>query len=549
VTHTRQSNNRRAVRRVVALAATTLAATAGVAIAVPASAFAADKAGTASTVRVAASDDTYTSTARPTYTFGGSDSLVAGTKSGDRMMSFLKFNVTALPAGTSIAKAELKLTRDTSTPLPSTVTLKKVGTTSWTQAAVTGKNAPAAGADIATAKPAATAAAVSFDLTASVTKAGTYTFAVTSAATTAVARFQSSEKGANGPQLTLTLKADAPKPTTPVTTPPTAKPTTPVTPTTPGTNCTVDAKLVPSCNVLWGAAAGGFSETPRDQALREWEAKSGRTASIYHTYHRGDEMFPTKAEIAMANEPGKPRVLFTNWKVGYGTKWGKVANGEMDARIDKLSAYIKANYGKDKFFMAVHHEPENDVSTVAGSQMTAKDYANMVRHTIQRMKADGVTNVVFVMAYMNVEKWNDSKWWSDLYPGNDVIDWVGVDSYVNAQPKGFHNGDFTNLMNRTTGKSTFNGWYNWALTTGKPVMVAEWAVYECKTTCSPDEKAKIHAKVVEQMKAMPAIKAIVAFDTASDQQGLDMRIDSTPQALASFKKIAADDVFTVNIGR
>jgi hypothetical protein len=300
---------------------------------------------------------------------------------------------------------------------------------------------------------------------------------------------------------------------------------------------------------LWGAAAGGFSETPRDQALREWEAKSGRTASVYHTYHRGDEMFPTRAEIAMAGEAGRPRILFTNWKVGYGTKWGKVAAGGMDARIDKLSAYIKANYGRDKFFMAVHHEPENDVSTDPKSQMTARDYANMVRHTIQRMKANGVTNVVFVMAYMNVERWNDAPWWSDLYPGNDVIDWVGVDSYVNAQPKGFHHGDFTNLMNRTTGRSTFNGWYNWALTTGKPIMVAEWAVYECKTTCGPEEKAKIHAKVVEQLKAMPAIKAIVAFDTASDQQGLDMRIDSTPQALASFRKIAADAVFTVNIGR
>jgi hypothetical protein len=380
---------------------------------------------------------------------------------------------------------------------------------------------------------------VSFDLTAGVSKAGVYTFAVTSAATNAIARFQSSEKGATGPQLILTVKP-ATSPAKPVITPPAAAPAKP---------CTVDAKLVPSCNVLWGAAAGGFSETPRDQALREWEAKSGRTASIYHTYHRGDELFPTKAEIAMANEAGRPRILFTNWKVGYGTKWGKVAAGEQNARIDKLSAHIKANYGRDKFFMAVHHEPENDVSTDPKSQMTAKDYANMVRHTIKRMKANGVTNVVFVMAYMNVERWNDSGWWYNLYPGNDVIDWVAVDSYVNAQPKGFHAGDFTYLMNRTTGKSKFNGWYNWALTTGKPIMVAEWAVYECRTKCSPDEKAKIHAKVVEQMKAMPAIKAMIAFDTASDQQGLDMRIDSTPQALASFKKIAADPIFTVNLGR
>jgi hypothetical protein len=322
-----------------------------------------------------------------------------------------------------------------------------------------------------------------------------------------------------------------------------------VAPAKPGTNCTVDAKLVPSCNVLWGAAAGGFSETPRDQALREWEAKSGRTASIYHTYHRGGELFPTKAEIAMADEAGKPRILFTNWKVGYGTTWGKVAAGGQNARIDKLSAHIKATYGRDKFFLAVHHEPENDVSTDPKSQMTARDYANMVRYTVKRMRANGVTNVVFVMAYMNVEKWNDSPWWADLYPGNDVIDWVAVDSYVNAQPKGFHAGDFTYLMNRTTGRSKFNGWYNWALTTKKPIMVAEWAVYECRTACSPAEKAKIHAQVVQQMKAMPAIKAMVAFDTASDQQGLDMRIDSTPQALASYKKLAADPIFNVNIGR
>ena len=62
-------------------------------------------------------------------------------------------------------------------------------------------------------------------------------------------------------------------------------------------------------------------------------------------------------------------------------------------------------------------------------------------------------------------------------------------------------------------------------------------------------QARIHAKVVEQMKAMPAIKAMVAFDTASDQQGLDMRIDSTPQALTSFKKVAADPIFKVNLGR
>jgi hypothetical protein len=40
---------------------------------------------------------------------------------------------------------------------------------------------------------------------------------------------------------------------------------------------------------------------------------------------------------------------------------------------------------------------------------------------------------------------------------------------------------------------------------------------------------------------------MVYFDTASDQAGKDMRIDSTPEALAAFKKIAADQVFNVKL--
>ncbi len=557
MTHTRKLNRstsgRSAARRVLPIAAAALAASSGVAF--TGSAFAAT---TSNVVQVTASEDTYSSSSRPTFTFGNSPSIVAGAKNGDRMVSYLKFKVGSLPAGKAVSRVELKLTRDTSTLLPTTVKVKKTGPTSWTEAGLNFRNAPAVGDDLASVNPRPTATSVTFDLTKSVTRAGTYTFAVTSPQANAIARFTSSEARTGKPQLTVTLKSVPRTPTTPpATTPPATAPTTPPAtveptpePTTPApttpAECTVNALLVPSCGVLWGAAAGGFSDTPRDQALREWEAKSGRTSSIYHTYHRGDEMFPTKAEIAMANEPGKPRVLFTNWKVGYGTKWAKVAAGEQDARIDRLSAYVKANYNA-KFFMAIHHEPENDVSTDPASGMTAKDYAAMFAHTVKRMKANGVNNVVFVMAYMNIDKWNQTAWWKDLYPGDDVVDWVGVDAYVNAEPGGYNNGDFNNLMNRTSNPSYFPGWYNWALTKNKPIMAAEWGVYECMKTCSPTEKAKLYDTVLPQLKAMPGLKAIVYFDTASDQAGKDMRIDSTPEALAAFKNIAADPIFNVKL--
>jgi hypothetical protein len=496
-------------------------------------------------LKVAASDDTYSSSTRPTYTFGGSDKLYAGKVKGDALVTYLKFKVTSA----TVASASLTLTRDDH-KFPATVKLSKVANTTWAEKTLNAKNDPAVGALIKSVTPAAADATVTFDVSSVVKGAGTYTFAVTSTATNDSAHFRSAEATSGQPVLNVTVGA-APAPITPApsTPAPTVPEETPVTtpPPAPGT-CAVDAKLVPSCGVLWGAAAGGFSDTPRDEALKTFEAKTGRTAAIYHTYHKGDEQFPTKDEIAMTNDAAHPRTLMLNWKVGYGSTWAKVAAGAQDARIDKEAAYLKATFTKP-FFLVLHHEPENDVNATAGSGMTAKDFAAMYRHTILRLRAQGVTNAISTIAYMNYEKWNDSSWWFDLYPGDDVIDWIGVDSYLNAQPGGYHNGDFTNLMNRTTGKSKFPGFYTWATTQHptKPIVAAEWGVYDLSTTVVGANKAKVFDTVLPDLTALPAVKAIVYFETAKDQSGHDIRVDDTPEALAAFKKVAADPRFDVKL--
>lgn len=529
---------RRHTRTLMPLAALAIGAAAG-------TVFFSGNAGAETTdiVRIGAGEDGYSSSSRPTYNFGASDTLVAGRSGGDTMVTYLKFTVASPGTGVTVKNAQVTLTRESRT-LPSALTLSKVADTAWTEKALSAKNDPAIGATVNTVKPKSDAATVSFDVSSVVKGAGTYTFAVTSRVANSPARFKSAEAATGKPALNLTVARPA------ASTPPATKPVeaTPTTPAAPGT-CVVDAKLVPSCGVLWGAAAGGFSDVPRDEALKTFERKTGRTSTIYHTYHKGDELFPTKSEIAMTNDPANPRTLMLNWKVGYGSKWANVAKGDQDARIDRLSTYLKTNYGTKKFFMVLHHEPENDVDATAGSGMTAKDYAAMFRHTALRLKANGVSNAVFVVAYMNYEKWNNTSWWGDLYPGDDVVDWVGIDTYNNAQPGGFHYGDFNYMMNRTNDKAKFPGWYTWATTKhpSKPIMVAEWGVYDSSKTVVGQNKANVYATVLPQLAKMPAIKGMVYFETAKDQNGHDIRMDDTPEALAGFKKIAADPRFNVKL--
>lgn len=532
-----------AVRAMLPILATTATLAGGVAIGQPATA-------ATQTIRYTAGDDAYTSTRAPGHNTGGAVKLKAGRSGSDTMVSYLMFTVDKLPTGGTIERAEVDLTTD-GTRLPGAVQISKVPSTGWDEDKLTNRNRPHLEGVVATVKPKSSATAVSFDVTSAVTKPGTYSFAVTSTVADRPAIFRSAEYKTNRPTLELKVTkavTPTPSPSTPVPSTPaptTPAPTTPA-PTTPPEDCEVDAKLVPSCNILWGAAAGGFSDTPRDQALREWEAKSGRTASVYHTYHRGDELFPTKAEIAMANEPGKPRLLFLNWKVNWNSNWAKVAAGQQDARIDRLSKHIKANY-QDKFFLTIHHEPENDVRETAGSGYTSKNYAAMFRHTVERMRANGVDNAVFVMSYMGLEKFYNQSWWHNLYPGDDVVDWIGLDAYVASKPGGYHYGTLTDLMNRTTDVKKFPGFYNWHQAThpDKPLMLSEWGVHEY--AADPSEKAKTLSTVLAELKNFPDVQGMFWFDTASDQNGSDIRIDSSKQSLAEFRKIAADPRFDVEV--
>ena len=82
--------------------------------------------------------------------------------------------------------------------------------------------------------------------------------------------------------------------------------------------------------------------------------------------------------------------------------------------------------------------------------------------------------------------------------------------------------------------------------TGKPVMVAEWGVYQSLKRTA--DKGAVFDTVLSQLKARPAVKALVYFDTPADDAGdRNISVNSSASALAAFKKIAADPYFNVSL--
>ncbi len=312
--------------------------------------------------------------------------------------------------------------------------------------------------------------------------------------------------------------------------------------------CRTGRKLVPTCGVLWGVAPGAHTESRGASALAEFERKTGRTQAIYHAYHGGiRQLFPTAQEIAIAHQPGRHRILFLNWKPE-SASWAAIAHGDRrtDAFLDKLAVHIKKTF-PEQFFFAVHHEGENDVREKAGSGYTARDYAAMYRHVVKRLRAHGVNNLVTVLVHMAYVPHATQSWFNSMYPGDDVVDWIGFDTYAYSDP-GYGHGDFAEIFNRRIeGKRSWPGFYTWALTRhpGKPLMIAEWGVWSSKRYTG--YKVDFYKELGDEIRRFPKIRAMVQFETPHNQKGQDSSVDSTPAALQAYRKLGRLPIFQVAV--
>jgi hypothetical protein len=306
--------------------------------------------------------------------------------------------------------------------------------------------------------------------------------------------------------------------------------------------CALGRRLVPTCGVLWGVAPAAHTGSPRAAALARFEADTGRRQDIYHAYHRGRALFPNAEERAIA---AQGRLLFLNWRPSRWS-WAAIAGGAADSYLDRLAKHINATF-HDRFFLTIHHEPENDVRPWRGSGYRPRDYAAMYRHVVKRLRARGVDNVVTVMTYMSYVPWNARSWFEDLYPGNDVVDWIAWDAYAYSDP-GYGHGDFAEMVNRRSSRyPSWPGFYTWASRQfpNKPFMLAEWAVWYSRR--NPEHMARFYDSVARQMRLFPRLKAMVYFDTPGDKRARDSRPTATKAGLAAYRRLGSHGTFQVEL--
>lgn len=299
---------------------------------------------------------------------------------------------------------------------------------------------------------------------------------------------------------------------------------TPPPPTT--ANCAPTDLLVNPCRPWLGAAANTYSTAPignYELQVQEHEKVIGRQIEIAHTYNSVGKNTLNSDDHFFINRPNT--LLYKNWKPA--SKWADAdgSNSTVNAGIDKMADSIKS-YAPKKIFLTIHHEPENDVSSGAsgcsvykGNVGTPAQYRAMWQNVRKRFDARGATNVVWAMNYQNYAPFNCMV--DDLYPGNNLVDWIMFNAYGYGNSGTFLRAEanirrFHDLMAANQSSSMD--------VNAKPWGIIEWNIHDMSSANA--QQYYVDMKDIANQKTFPKVKAYIVYD-AIGTNNLDNRIAYT----------------------
>ena len=290
--------------------------------------------------------------------------------------------------------------------------------------------------------------------------------------------------------------------------------------------CEVSVTLVNACRPWVGASANKYPQVAQGlRAQTEYhEQRIGRQLDLVHAYNGTSATGLSADQVYFASRPDT--TLYLNWKPA--SRWSDAtgANSTVNARIDANVASIKS-LGDSKIFLTIHHEPENDVSGGAtgctvnspGTAGTPAEYREMWSYVRGRFDALEVTNVVWAVTFMSYQPYNCMI--DDLYPGNDLVDWVFFDNYGSGTNDSFEE-NVGRMYDFLSSTSDAEHDYN-----AKPWGIAEWNISRGSLTPQQTYDYYDEAATLLRTGRFPKLKAYMIWDSV-DADGDENRIMYQP---------------------
>jgi hypothetical protein len=282
------------------------------------------------------------------------------------------------------------------------------------------------------------------------------------------------------------------------------------------------ARTPPASGTLFGAFVG--VQNNDEQAFLDEEQLLGRRWVIDHRFYSYEDWINDRTRWDIAQK----KIPLVTWEPH--ENLDEIIAGQHDEVFHQ-----RARGARDlgvEMFLRWGHEMNGNWYPWAGAnngkEAGPAKYIAAYRHVHDLFVADGASNVVWVwcplVADVPAEPWNH---WRNYYPGDDYVDWIGLDSY--------NWGTSSSCCTwQTFGELSTDLYDDYA--GRKPLILAETSSAEVG-----GDKAAWIDDLHQQLKTrFSAIRAVVWFDINKET---DWRIASSARTLAAYQSMALDPFF------
>lgn len=279
----------------------------------------------------------------------------------------------------------------------------------------------------------------------------------------------------------------------------------------------------------FGAHVSPLEGVAPEDAINGLEAELGQRFTLDRQYYHG-EQFPSEYDYWTASMGRTPVLSFKSydgWKV---IPWADVAAGAWDEHLNQIADNCVAF--AQPMFLTFFHEPENDRSKFG----TPADYVAAWRHVVDLFRGKGVSNVSWTTCLMGTSYWDKAsamQW----YPGDDYVDYIGVDAY-NWGPST----DVCVNDQWTSFRWRVQRFYDFGKGRRKPMLVLETGCAE--DPANPDRKANWIAEMAKTLKSMRSIRGVCWFEAGKTTGNkCDWFVESSSASAQAMSKAMRDPYF------
>lgn len=269
--------------------------------------------------------------------------------------------------------------------------------------------------------------------------------------------------------------------------------------------------------VYWGARADGevynrSGDAPWDSTTWDlFQSHAGKQLSIVHWGQ------PFGALDTNALNLTKARGAVSLISIGLSGTLASIANGSQDATIDAFAQKAKS------FGYPILLRPWWEMNGSWFAWGRSSDYIAAWRRYVTRIRAIA-PNVSFVWCPNTI--WDSASDIAPYFPGDEYIDWAGIDGYNRNEPWTWAGGVFDKTLDRIKQLSS------------KPVMIAETGSYET----GGDKAAWITNFLSTWIPNHSRVRAVVWFNWNILENGVrrEWPIETSLNAQTAFKNSIAN---------